>query len=70
MTAQDSESIRRVYRLRRLLASHEEAARSTYSIVKVIGVTEEQVLSTCDEENQRRQQILTQIHELECELSR
>jgi len=69
ITAKDFETVRGVYRIRRLLSTQDAAAESTYTIVQSFGVTREQVLALAQEEEKRRTTLLTKISELQQELS-
>jgi hypothetical protein len=62
---QDAEIIRRVYRIRRLLTSHEKAAEETF---RLAGGTREEILVITEDENRRRKNLLSQIANLESQL--
>lgn len=66
----DVEVIARVYRIRRLLARHEVAAESTFQILRGIGVTQQEVLEISESEDRRRKDLLSQIFQLEREVSK
>lgn len=68
ITPKDIETIRGVYRIRRLLCPHDEAAESTYHLVEGFGVTRERVLEIVEAEESRRKEILAQIRQLEAEI--
>lgn len=58
MITSNEELIRRIYRLRRLLAAHEVAVTSTFEICRDSGVTQEQVRELCAAEDRRRRQLM------------
>jgi hypothetical protein len=70
ITAKDFDTIRGVYRIRRLLVSREQAAKSTYVIVESFGLTKQQFLDIVETEEQRRKEMLAQIRQLELEMTK
>jgi hypothetical protein len=58
MITSNDELVRRIYRLRRLLASREAAIESTFEIMCDSGVTKEQVREICIAEDQRRANLM------------
>ena len=58
ISVSDVDLIKRIYRLRRLLASPEVAVTSTYELVRDMGVTKEQVREICAAEDQRRRELM------------
>jgi hypothetical protein len=70
ITASDVELIRRIYRLRRLLASPEIAVTSTYEICRDMGVTQQQVREICAAEDQRRRELMQTLDATMRELSK
>jgi hypothetical protein len=70
MITSNDELIRRIYRLRRLLASREAAVESTYKIMCDSGVTREQVQEICIAEDQRRATLIQSLDATMKELSK
>jgi hypothetical protein len=58
MITSNEERIRRIYRLRRLLATHEVAVMSTFKICRDSGLTQEEVREICVSEDQRRRELM------------
>lgn len=57
----DRETIRRIYRLRRLLATHEDAIESTFKLCgATFGASQEEVTAIALEEDQRRAKLIAQ----------
>jgi hypothetical protein len=63
MNQKDIDLIGRVYRIRRLLTTHEAAAESTYKIVCGMGVSHQQVLEISDAENRRKKLTLDELND-------
>jgi hypothetical protein len=70
MITSNDELIRRIYRLRRLLASREAAVESTFEIMRDSAVTKEHVQEICIAEDQRRAHLMRTLDETMMELSK
>jgi hypothetical protein len=57
MITQGIETIRRVYRIRRLLASHQVAMEDTVRLTQCFGAREE-IVAIVESENKRRSELL------------
>jgi hypothetical protein len=70
MITSNEELIRRIYRFRRLLATHKVAAESTFQIVRNLGVTQQQVQEICAAEDQHRRELMQTLGATMRELSK
>jgi hypothetical protein len=70
IAAKDFETVRGVYRIRRLLVPQEQATETTFVLVQGLGITHEQVLALAAEEEEHRKTVLAKISELNRELAK